>query len=88
MTDRRATHKSNRRPGVAAGLAILGLVLIVVAVIYLTKSAEQLPSFFPGHQAGSAHKHSKHGLAALILAVLSFLGAWFSLGSRSAGSGR
>lgn len=72
-----------RRPALIAGLSILGVILLVVAGIYFTKTAGNLPSFFPGHQAGSAHKHIKHGLAAVVVAVICFLGAWFSLGSRN-----
>lgn len=56
--------------------------MVIIAVVYFTKTAARLPGFFPGHQAGSATKHVKHGLAALVLGVLCFLGAWFSLGSR------
>ena len=61
------------------GLLIALAVLFVLAgVVYLSKSAANLPSFFPGHQAGSAHKHTKHGLAMFGLAVLSLVGAWFT----------
>jgi hypothetical protein len=42
-----------------------------------------LPSFFPGHQAGSSHHHAKHGVAALILGALAFLGAWMSAGKKT-----
>jgi hypothetical protein len=63
-------------------LSILGILLLIVAVIYFTRTAGSLPSFFPGHQAGSAHKHIKHGIGAVVVALLCFIGAWFSLGSR------
>jgi hypothetical protein len=45
-------------------------------------AAKSLPSFFPGHQAGSAHHHVKHGIAAFLLglAVLAF--AWFRSGPK------
>ena len=32
---------------------VLGVVLIVIAVIYWVEPAHSLPSFFPGHEAGS-----------------------------------
>jgi hypothetical protein len=56
---------------------ILGIVLIVIAIIYWTSTASGLPSFFPGHQAGSSTHHVKHGIAAFLvgLALLAF--AWF-----------
>ena len=49
-------------------LAVLaGIVLIAIAVIYWVEPAKSLPSFFPGHQAGSTHHHVKHGIAAFLL---------------------
>jgi hypothetical protein len=58
---------------------VLGLALIVVAAIYFLMPADQLPSFFPGHEAGLARIRMKHGLVsgavgALLLAVGSFMG--------------
>jgi hypothetical protein len=55
--------------------------------VYLVKTAAQLPSFFPGHQAGDAHHHTKHALAAFALALVSWIGAWFSTGSRARRTG-
>ena len=75
---RRATRAAT------AALIILGLALAAVGVVYFTQTAAHLPSFFPGHQAGSAHHHIKHGLAGFGLAVLCFLGAWFTTGKRTA----
>lgn len=63
-------------------LAVLGVVLAVVGVIYFADTAGHLPSFFPGHQAGSAHHHTKHGIAALAVALVAFAGAWLSSGTR------
>jgi hypothetical protein len=54
------------------------IVLAVIGVVYLTDTAAHLPSFFPGHTAGSAKHHYKHGLAALTLAVLALGAAWFT----------
>lgn len=59
---------------------VLGILLIVVAIVYFVDSASALPSFFPGHQAGSAHHHTKHGIAALIVGLLCFVFAWFQTG--------
>jgi len=68
---------------VTAGLIVLGLLFAAVGVVYLAKTAAQLPSFFPGHQAGSAHHHTKHALVAFALAIVSWAGAWFSTGRRT-----
>ena len=51
---------------------------VVIAVVYFTKTADGLPSFFPGHKAGSAHHHTKHGLAFIVLAVVALVGAWMT----------
>ena len=73
----------NAPVAVTAGLIVLGLLFAVVGVVYLAKTAAQLPSFFPGHQAGSAHHHTKHALVAFALAIVSWAGAWFSTGRRT-----
>ena len=73
----------NAPVAVTAGLIVLGLLFAVVGVVYLAKTAAQLPSFFPGHQAGSAHHHTKHALVAFALAIVTWAGAWFSTGRRA-----
>ncbi len=65
-------------------LSILGVVLLVVALVYFARPASALPSFFPGHTAGIARHHVTHGIAALLVGLLSLVGAWFSSGTRSA----
>jgi uncharacterized membrane protein len=64
-------------------LAVLGLALIVIAAFYLTQTADQLPSFFLGHQAGSNHHHTKHGVAALVLGLAAWVAAWMSAGKKT-----
>lgn len=59
---------------------LAGIVLIVIAVVYFAEPASSLPSFFPGHEAGSGHHHAKHGLLALILGLCCFVFAWFQSG--------
>ena len=53
-------------------------VFVVIAVVYFTQTADAVPSFLPGHQAGSTHHHIKHGVAMIGLACLALIGAWFS----------
>ncbi len=74
----------SRRRLVALAALVLAIALIVVAAVYWAEPAKSLPSFFPGHQAGSSHHHFKHGLASFLvgLAVLAF--AWFQSGPRRA----
>jgi hypothetical protein len=59
---------------------LLGLVLLVVAAIYVAEPAHALPSFFPGHEAGSSHHHVKHGIAAAVLGAACLVFAWFQTG--------
>jgi MFS superfamily sulfate permease-like transporter len=73
----------NASPVVTAVLIALGIVLAIVGVIYFIDTAGHLPSFFPGHQAGSTHHHTKHALLAFGLAALAFIGAWMSAGTKT-----
>ena len=43
-------------------LTVLGVVLLIVAAVYLLVPADQLPGFFPGHEAGVTRVHLKHGI--------------------------
>jgi hypothetical protein len=71
----------NRRPLIALAL-IAGVLLLAVAIVYWAEPAGSLPSFFPGHEAGSSHHHVKHGIAAFVLALGCFVLAWFATGPR------
>jgi hypothetical protein len=61
---------------------VVGVVLIALALVYWAEPAKSLPSFFPGHQAGSTHVHVKHGIAAFLLGIACFVFAWFRSGPR------
>ena len=70
---------SNRK--LLAALAILlGIVLIAIAIVYWAEPAKSLPSFFPGHQAGSGHHHTKHGIASFLVGLACLVFAWFNTG--------
>jgi hypothetical protein len=60
---------------------ILGVLLLVLAIVYFVNTADALPSFIPGHQAGSSHHHTKHGVAAAILGLGCLVFAWFQTGA-------
>jgi amino acid permease len=76
------------RPLTAVCLA-LAIAFVIIGIVYFTSTASALPSFLPGHQAGSAHHHTKHGIAMIGLAVLAVIGAWFTTapGARSSQRG-
>lgn len=58
-------------------LTLLGVVLLVVAAAYFLVPADQLPGFFPGHQAGVTRVHYKHGIVSGVAGVvLLAAGAW------------
>ncbi len=79
-----SSASSRNAPAVVTiGLIVLGLLFAAIGVVYLVKTAGQLPAFFPGHQAGSAHHHTKHAIAMFALAAVSWVGAWFSSGTRT-----
>ena len=61
---------------------IAGIALIVIAAVYWAEPAKSLPSFFPGHQAGSGHHHVKHGIAAFLVGLACFVFAWFRTGPK------
>jgi len=61
---------------------ILGTVLVAIAVVYWAEPARSLPSFFPGHEAGSNHHHGKHGIAAFLVGLACFAFAWFNSGPK------
>jgi hypothetical protein len=61
---------------------VLGIALIVVAVVYWAEPARSLPSFFPGHEAGSNHHHVKHGIASFLVGLAAFAFAWFNSGPK------
>ncbi len=65
---------------------VLGVALIVVAVIYWVEPAGSLPSFFPGHEAGSSHHHVKHGIAAFFVGLACLAFAWFNTGPKKSGA--
>ena len=58
-------------------LTVLGVVLLVVAAVYFLVPADQLPSFFPGHETGLARIRTKHGIASGVAGlVLLAAGMW------------
>jgi drug/metabolite transporter (DMT)-like permease len=61
---------------------VLGIALVVIAAVYWAEPARSLPSFFPGHEAGSDHHHVKHGIAAFLVGLACFVFAWFNTGPK------
>jgi hypothetical protein len=58
-------------------LTVLGVIMLIVAGLYFLIPADQLPGFFPGHEAGVTRVHAKHGIVAGVAGlVLLAAGVW------------
>jgi amino acid permease len=75
------TAERNAPVWVTALLVLVGIALIAVGIVYFAEPARHLPGFFPGHESASRH-HTKHGIAALVVAVVLLAVAWISSGRR------
>ena len=73
-----------RHPALTALAVVVGIALIALAIVYWVEPAHSLPSWIPGHQAGSAHHHVKHGLAAFFVGLACLVYAWFATGKQPA----
>ncbi|HLJ00142.1 MAG TPA: hypothetical protein VKT76_10530 [Bradyrhizobium sp.] len=58
-------------------LTLLGIVLLIMAGFYFVFPADQLPAFFPGHEAGVARIHYKHGIVAGAAGVVLLAAGWW-----------
>jgi hypothetical protein len=58
-------------------LTLVGVLLLIVAGFYFVFPADQLPAFFPGHEAGVAHVHMKHGIVAGAAGIVLLIAGWF-----------
>jgi hypothetical protein len=65
-------------------LALLAIISFVVAIIYFTNTAGNLPHFFLGYSAGSSHKHTKHAIAFTALGIVLLVAAWMMGGPKKA----
>jgi ABC-type Fe3+-siderophore transport system permease subunit len=67
-------------PAVVAVAALVGIALVVLAFVYWLEPAASLPSWLPGHEAGSGHHHVKHGIASFLVGAALLVFAWFQTG--------
>ena len=74
-----SAERSSGKTILAVILGIIALVFIVVAVIYLAEPAKSLPSFIPGHIAGSTGHHPIRAIGSLVVGIIFAVGAWFTL---------
>jgi uncharacterized membrane protein HdeD (DUF308 family) len=77
--DMTSFRSSRGLPGWVTGLlALIGILLIVVAILYFAEPAHSLPSFFPGHTGHGTKTRPKHGIAALVVGLIVLALAWVS----------
>lgn len=80
------TRSSGKRIG-ALILAVVGILLVILAVIYMVTAAGSLPSFIPGHINGSTGHHPLRAGVALVVGLVLLGGAWWlGFGGRKARS--
>lgn len=63
---------------------IVVIALVVVAIVYWTHAANQLPHWFPGYSASDGAVHFKHGLGAILVALAVAAYGWFATGPKPA----
>jgi len=72
--------------GIAIALAVLGVLMLIMAIVYMTTKASSLPSFIPGHLAVRVTKHghviqthtlAKRGFVLLLAAIAVFSATWW-----------
>ena len=74
-----SAERSSGRTILAVICAIIALIGIVVAIIYLAEPAKSLPSFLPGHIAASTGHHPLKATGSLVVGIIFAVGAWFAL---------
>ncbi len=74
-----SAERSSGRTILAVILGIIALLFIVAGIIYLAEPAKSLPSFLPGHIAGSTGHHPLRATGSLVIGVVFAVGAWFAL---------
>jgi hypothetical protein len=74
-----SAERSSGRTALAVLCGIIALIFIVVAIIYVAEPAKSLPSFIPGHIAGSTGHHPLKATGSFVVGIVFAVGAWFAL---------
>ncbi len=81
---------STARWVICAVCAVLGVIALIYAIMYLAIPIHSLPGFVPGKKSISGHYHKRAALTAVIGIVLLAIAAWVGYGARrsaAAGAG-
>ena len=74
-----SSQRSTGRTVLAVLLGVIALIFIVTAIVYLVEPAKSLPSFIPGHIAGSTGHHPLKATGCFVVGIIFAVGAWFTL---------
>jgi len=74
-----SSQRSTGRTVLAVLFGVIALIFIVTAIIYLAEPAKSLPSFIPGHIAGSTGHHPLKATGCFVVGIIFAVGAWFTL---------
>lgn len=74
---------SNAKWVISVIFAIVGVLALVVAVIYLTVPIHSLPSFMPGKHNGGGTYHKRGAIVAVVGVVLLIIAIVAGLGART-----
>lgn len=66
--------------------AVLGVIALIYAVIYVAVPIHSIPGFVPGKRPVDGHYHKRALLVAIIGVVLLAISAFFGLGARRSSS--
>ncbi|HUY51414.1 MAG TPA: hypothetical protein VMV92_37885 [Streptosporangiaceae bacterium] len=76
MTESGTRSTSGKRI-VALVLGIVGVLLIILGLLYVSTKAGSLPTFVPGYKVGSTGHHPLRAGVALLVGVVLLGGAWW-----------
>ena len=74
---------SSARWVICAICAVLGVIALIYAVIYLAVPIHSLPGFVPGKHAVNGHYHKRAAITGVIGIVLLAIAIFVGLGARS-----
>jgi membrane-associated phospholipid phosphatase len=74
-----SVERSSGRTALAVICGVIALIFIVVAIFYIAEPAKSLPSFIPGHIAGSTGHHPLRVVGSFVVGIVFAVGAWFAL---------
>jgi len=82
-----ATSKRTSARPIVVVLVLVGILALAAGIYYFVTPASKVPTWLPGHVAGATYHHVRRATAAVVVAVLCGVGAWFLAGRQRQGAG-